>query len=1095
MQRLLRVFGAILLGSTITVPSAFAQLSTAQLDGRVTDTSDAVLPGATVTVTQTETGTTRSVVTDGDGAYLLSNLPPGRYQLEVSLQGFRTYVQTGIVLQVAATPTINVSLALGGLEESVTVEAAAPIVDVRSAGVSEVVESERIVELPLQGRDVTQLLVLVGAAVNTGSPNSRSFRGGVNVAVAGGLPFGVAYVLDGAMHNDPQNNANLPLPFPDALQEFRVATTGLNAQYGMHSGAAVNGITKSGSNRFTGTLFEFLRHNRFNATNPFARVGPDGKRLDDGLKRHQWGGTAGGPIMRDKLFFFGAYQGTNVRQTPSSNIAFVPTEAMLRGDFTAYASAACNGGTPVTLRAPFVNNTINPALFSPAALKLVSFLPKAEDPCGQVTYSQPADSDSGQGIGRIDFQQSPDHSIFGRYMGTFDKVPAAYATTNNILTVAGGAGIDNLAQSLTVGDTLVFGSNMVNALRVAFNRTSINRFTPPFFDPTTLGVRNFHSYFPGEMVLTVTGGFNISAGTATTGIFWTNSYQVADDVTLVRGQHQIGIGGSYAYWKSSQTSHARSSGNWTVNGQTTGRGLSDLMIGAVSGMEHGNPNLLVMDMTYLGLYVQDSWRARERVTLNYGLRWEPFLGQQMLFGGASIFDKEKFDRGVRSTVFVNAPPGFLYPGDEGFPEGKSGYNRRWLTFSPRAGVAWDVTGDGRLALRASYSLAPDFPSGDYMNINASAPPWGNRSLVTTTSFDDPYSVVGGSPHPVATARDTAFPNFGSFGAMDPNIQPPRVQSWNVTFEKQFFENWSATANYLGRYSDHLWAQTAINPGVFLGLGPCVINGVSYTVCSTNANLNQRRALVLENPRNAGGIGFLDLHDDVGYQTYHGMRLTMTRRSATGVSASANYTLSKCEGTATPGSFPQISAGYTNPADPDMDKGHCDQDRTHLFNATVGYMTPEFSNAALRLAASNWRLSGILSARSGSWLNVVTGLDNALNGLTLQRPNKLSDDVYGPKTLNNYLDRAAFGQPAPGTFGNLMYRGVEGPGFWDINLAVSRLINFSSTQNLELRIEVFNLMNNFNWGDPVLNLNQAQFGRIQTMAGAPRIMQFGIKYGF
>ena len=288
-------------------------------------------------------------------------------------------MQTGIVLQVAASPTINVSLALGGLEESVTVEAAAPIVDVRSAGVSEVVENERILELPLQGREVTSLLVLVGAAVNTGSPNSRSFRGGVNVAVAGGLPFGVAYVLDGAMHNDPQNNANLPLPFPDALQEFRVATTGLNAQYGMHSGAAVNGITKSGSNRFTGTVFEFLRDNRFNATNPFARVGPDGKRLDDGLKRNQWGGTAGGPIMRDRLFFFGAYQGTNVRQTPSSNIAFVPTEAMLRGDFTAYASAACNGGTPVTLRAPFVNNAINPALFSPAAVNLVLVPPEGGD--------------------------------------------------------------------------------------------------------------------------------------------------------------------------------------------------------------------------------------------------------------------------------------------------------------------------------------------------------------------------------------------------------------------------------------------------------------------------------------------------------------------------------------------------------------------------------------------------------------------------------------------------------------------------------------------------------------------------------------------
>jgi hypothetical protein len=276
MQRLLTVFVTVL-GLFMTVP-AFAQLSTAQLDGRVTDTSGGVLPGVTVTLTQTETGAVRSAVTDENGGYLVSNLSPGPYQLEAALQGFRTYVQTGIVLQVAASPTINVSLAIGGLEESVTVEAAAPLVDVRSAGVSEVVENERILEMPLQARDVTSLLMMVGAAVNTGSPNSRSFGGAVNVAVAGGLPFGVAYLLDGAMHNDSQNNANLPLPFPDALQEFRVATTGLTAQNGMHSGASVNAVTRSGTNRFSGNLFEFNRDSRFNATDPFARV-IDGERL------------------------------------------------------------------------------------------------------------------------------------------------------------------------------------------------------------------------------------------------------------------------------------------------------------------------------------------------------------------------------------------------------------------------------------------------------------------------------------------------------------------------------------------------------------------------------------------------------------------------------------------------------------------------------------------------------------------------------------------------------------------------------------------------------------------------------------------------
>ena len=1093
--------GTVVLLLLLALPAS-GQISTAQLSGKVTDTSNAVLPGATVTVTQTDTGAVRSVVTDSDGSYLVSNLSPGPYRLEIALQGFRTYVQTGIVLQVAATPTINVSLALGNLQETVTVEAAAPLVDVKSAGVSEVVESERIVELPLQGRDVTALLVAAGAAVNTGSPNSRSFAGGVNVAVAGGLPFGVAYLLDGVMHNDSQNNANLPLPFPDALQEFRVATTGLTAQNGMHSGASVNAITKSGTNRFSGNLFEFNRDHRFNAIDPFAKV-VNGKKVDDGLSRNQWGGTMGGPIVHDRLFFFGGYQGTNQHQVPASNIAFVPTDAMLRGDFTTFASAACQGGTAIQLRAPYVNNQINPALFSPAALKLVSYLPKADDQqCGQVTYGQPADRKQGQGVGRVDYQLSDKHAIFGRYMGTFDTSPAPYAQTKNILTLAGAGGIDNLAQSATGGMTTVLGANFVNAVRVAFNRTSIHRGSPPFFDPVDLGVKNFYSYRDDETVIAVTGGFNVSAATSTTGVFWTNAYQASDDLTLIKGRHQFGVGASYAYWKSSQTSHARSGGSWMFNGTITGRGLSDLMVGAVGSLEHGVPNLLIMDMNYIGLYGQDQWRMSDRVTLNYGVRWEPYLGQQMLYGGASIFNHDNFLKNVKSQVFVNAPAGLLYPGDAGFPKGESAYNVKWLDVSPRLGLAWDVTGDGRLAFRTSYGLTYDFPSGDYMNINASAPPWGNRSLITTTIFDDPYSVVGGNPHPIATNRNTNFLPFGAFGVMDPNINPPRVQSWNVTLEKQLGTNWAATVNYLGRYSDHLWAEEAINPGVFMGLGPCTINGVAYTVCSTLANLNQRRKFSLENPTQGALLGFVDEHNDVGWQKYNGLRFTGTRRSATGLTFSGNYTFSHCVGTATPGSFPQIASGYTNPDNPDMDKGHCDQDRTHLANITAGYQTPELGNKVLRVLASNWRVTGIYSARSGQWINITTGADNALNGQLQQRPNKLSDDFYGPKTLNNYLNRAAFGIPAPGTFGDLEYRAVEGPAFWQIDAAFSRLIDLGSTRNLELRIEAFNLTNHFNWGNPtttatsgVATLTSSQFGRITTNGGFQRIIQFGIKYGF
>jgi hypothetical protein len=1089
-------FGAQIL--LLTAAGASAQLSTAELSGRVTDASGAVLPGVTVTMTQTDTQATRTAVTDANGAYVLSNLPTGPYRFEASLQGFRSHVQNGIVLQVGATPTINVSLELGNVAETITVEGAAPLIDVKSSGIKDVVENERIVELPLQGRQVTDLIVLAGGAVNTGGPNSRNFGGSagstgkaVNIAVAGGLDFGVAYLLDGAMHNDPQNNANLPLPFPDALQEFSVATSGLTAQNGMHSGASVNAVTKSGTNNFHGNGFEFNRDHKFNATNPFAAIDKNtGKRKDDGLLRNQFGGTLGGPIVQNKLFFFGAYQGTATRQTPAANVEFVPTAAMLAGDFTAFAAPSCNGGRQVTLRAPFVNNQINPALFSPAALNLAHRLPQTTDPCGQITYATKDDNNEGQFLGRSDYQINANHQMFGRYMATFFHQPAAYAKDPNNVLVTNDPGTDNLAQSFTYGDTMVLSSTTVNSLRVAFNRTAVHRYQAPFFSPKDLG-SNVYDYNPGEMVLTVTGGFNISAGTATKGIFSTNAYQVNEDFSTIKGAHQLSIGADLAYWKYHGESHARSGGNWTISGQITGAGLGDFLLGRVTTLEQGGPAIIPVDEKYFGLYAQDTWRVKPRVTINGGLRWEPYFGQQIENGALSIFSMDNFQKGIKSTVYHNAPPGFLWPGDPGFPSGKTGLYPQWSNLSPRIGVAWDVTGDGRLAIRSSYGVAYDFPSADYHNINASAPPFGNRSLLQDPPglFDDPYKTYGGNPHPIITNADTPFVQYGSFGVVDPHINSPRAQSWNATVEKQLGSVWGVAVSYLGSHTDRLWNAVALNPGEFLGTGPCTLNGVAYPVCTVPANLDQRR--ILHNPL----IGVLDLHTDGGVQNYKGMKLTIRARETHGLSLNGNYTLSRCVGNITYGSFPQLSTGYVKPNDPSYDIGHCTQDRTHIGVITVGYLTPQLSSRTARLIASNWRLSGIFNGTSGAWLNITTGQDNSGNGLNSQRPNQVSDDVYGAKTLTAYLNKAAFAQPAAGTFGNTAINSVKGPGQWVINLALSRNVNFTKSQTMELRLEAFNLLNHFNWGAPATNLNLGTFGRITTIQGTPRILQFGLKYGF
>jgi hypothetical protein len=865
----------------------------------------------------------------------------------------------------------------------------------------------------------------------------------------------------------------------------------------MQSGASVNAVTKSGTNRYSGVGFEFVRDKRFNAKSPFAAIGPDGKRKDDGLRRNQFGGTLGGPIVKDKLFFFGAYQGTPTRVVPNDNIAYVPTAAMLAGDFTAFASPACNNGRQVNLGGGIVNNRIDPARFSPAAVKLAGLLPKTDNPCGETRFGVPDDRDEFQAVSRVDYQLSSNHSVFGRYMATSDKKPSGYARTGNPLTTVVPTS-DNLAQSATFGDTIVAGTNMVNATRFAYNRTVVNRYNDPFFGPADLGIKAY-SYTPPpakEMVITVTGGFTIAGVTGTKGLALNNAYQVSDDLTLVRGSHQMAVGANVAYWNSVQQTYSRGGGSWTFSGQATGLGLSDFLMGRVSDLDHGASTGVTINQLYWGLYAQDAWRATDRVTVNAGARWEPFLGQNIINGAVPNFSLDRFRQGVKSTVFTKAPAGFTYAGDPGF-NGKRGFAPQWWNISPRVGLAWDVSGNGRTAVRSSYELGYSMPTGGIWFIMASAPPYGNRTRVSdpTGLFDDPYRDLGGDPHPIAVGPNTPYPPFGQMGAINPEIGSPRLHSWNVTLERQIGTAWGVSASYLGSYSDHLWNTRPINPGVFLGLGACTINGASYPVCTTNANLNARRVLSLEKPQEGQFISNLDEFVDTASQTYRGLKLTFRRRAASGVSLNGNYTWGRCFGLESNGSSASFGGSYVKPDDPDYDRGHCSTDRTHIANFTVGVQTPTFSNIAVRALASDWKLSGIVSARSGSWLTVTTGRDTAFTGQSNQRVNQISDDVYGAKTLNSYLNRAAFAEPAPGGYGNFIVNSIKGPKFWKADLAVSRLFSFTTTQNLEIRLEAFNLFNRFNWGNPTTSFASATFGRIQSAAGDPRILQFGVKYAF
>ena len=448
-----QLVGLLLLCASATWAQSQA---TSQIQGTVQDASGAPVPGAQVKATQTDTGVSRIVSTENDGGYVLPSLPIGPYRLEVSKPGFSTYVQTGIILQVATNPTVDIALKIGAVNEQVQVEANAALVETQATGVGNVMETQRILELPLNGRLATDLITSTGAVIPQGVAGNGGYPGTPQFVIAGGQAFGVAFWLDGSVYNNPWDLANMPLPFPDALAEFKVETSSLTAQNGVHAGGTVTGITRSGSNAFHGDLFEFFRNGDLNARNAL-------QPRRDTLKRNQFGGTIGGPVIKNKLFFFFGYQDTITRQDPAANTAavFVPTAAMIQGNFSACPgdlSPAVLAGIPTAISSQIHNNQIPASLLDPASLKLAALLPATTSGCGNTGFGLLTQINENQYVARGDYQTSSKNTLFGRYIRShFFRPPSYDFTPDNLLTSAQGA-LNDADQSWIVGDTYLISS-------------------------------------------------------------------------------------------------------------------------------------------------------------------------------------------------------------------------------------------------------------------------------------------------------------------------------------------------------------------------------------------------------------------------------------------------------------------------------------------------------------------------------------------------------------------------------------------------------------------------------------------------------------
>jgi hypothetical protein len=1077
----------------VTTLSAQA-VSIASITGRVVDEQGAILPGTSIKLTGTETGVVYNAIANSEGIYTIPSVPIGVYQLEASAPGFQTWSQSGISLRVGDNVQVNINMKVGSVSERIEVTANAVLLETQQNTISQVIDQRRIVELPLNGRDPTELITISGASLNKSdgtNTGSKSLYNSQSISIAGSAGNTTNYLLDGGDNNDTFTNVNMPLPFPDALAEFSVETSTLPARYGIHPGGVVNAVTKSGSNYWHGDLFEFIRNGDVNAINYFAP-------RQDSLKRNQFGGTFGGKIIRDKLFFFGGYQGSTIRQDPSSSTAYVPTAAALAGDFSQLDGAGCQAkGVARTILdpttgQPLSNFRIDPSRFDPAAVALTKYLPHTDDPCGRVSYGIPVQSNDHMYIARVDWNISGKHILYGRYLRD-DYTLKAFWDPQDILVTSTTGNVEH-AQTFVLGDTYTFSPTIVNSFHFTVGRRTNDRGTNPSgINATKLGVQNMYQGTDNFLQLSVNnGGFAVGCGTCALGSFPVTSFQAANDVDVLMGKHQLAFGVDWLRTRDGQDNHYQDNGVFNFSGQYTNDPLLDFLLGKMNSFSQSGQQLNDLQQTIIQLYVQDTYHISSKLVVNAGLRWEPLLPEYDHFNRGSTFSRAAFDAGQVSQVYVNAPAGSLFYGDPGIS--KSFTDKRLHNFSPRLGVVYNPDGAGKTTVRLGGAYLYD-SVGTFIpyRMVAQNPPYGPQ--VTNTNgpyqFSNPWATVpGGNPFPLpAPGKNVQFPIANAEVFLPPNIHSPTIAQWNVSVQHRFGSNWVLSTSYLGNKSSHLWLGNEANPAVYIP-GMCGANP-----CSTTGNTQARRVLTLANPAVGKYYSQMTVADDGANANYNGWLTSLEHRFFQNYTMLVNYTWSKCLGI---GPVTSLGTGiYQDPSNRQGEYGPCTYDVPHLFNASVVYLSKVGRGGWLGGLLNNWNIAPLVRYSSGLPVNPTTGKDNSLTGVGLDRPNVIATESYTGAShglVYQYLNPNAFAQNAVGAFGNAGHNSLRGPSYVDMDMAVSRNVKLTEHFNLQPRAEAFNLLNHPNFNVPNAVVTSSSFGRILT-ARDPRILQASLKLTF
>lgn len=1116
---------------------------TGKIVGAVSDQTGAPIAGAKVTVTNEGTSESRSAVTDSSGNFTFPILDVGNYTVKIQATGFQGYLQKGIVLQVDQNVSVLAHMKVGSNTEVVEVSSGeSQTVDLVDATVSQVVDQQRVVDLPLNGRDTLQLqYIMPGVSYdNDGVAHGQGQHEGV--VVNGNRPASNYYLFDGVDMTDSYLSVAPVFPAPDALQEFDIQTSNFTAQYGRSSGGVINAASRAGTNKFHGGAFEFFRNTVLDSHDYFDIPG----EAKPAFHLNQFGGDLGGPIQKGKTFFFGYYQGTRQRYDETISIGTVLTAAENPANPSNSAGVQFPAGSivdpdPSAPGGPIVNGFIPTGRLDPTAVAFVTkfFNYSSNNGTGGYTYHAPVadnedDLNENQYLARID-----------RNFGTKDLVFGHYFFNQDLST---GIGVGNLDlphdkyfrnQNVALDWNHTFNPRLINTAVLGFTRVGHHRGTTSNVGWDSLNPASMPGTSSAGILSDLYIGVTGSASAGGDGTFVQNrqTWQYTDFLSYVHGNHSISVGGDFRRESVNRVEDYFTDPYFTFDGQYSGPGGSGSSTSALADLLLGLPNYFNLqtevssDLRHsaMDLYAQDTYKVNKYLTIDAGFRWEPFLPPVDNLNDQICFDPTLK---AQSVFYPTAPPGFTFPGPplslKADGEGDPGCPRsmvpdRWKNVSPRLGFNIDPFANGKTSIRAAYgifwdqarliawnrySTAQPFDENFYINGLAALTP----SLTGTNVFTNNPGVVNPFPFviPRTPAQRAAFspsytingvaywPTSAEGTVLPPNFNEGYDGQWNLSIDQEIARNYVVTVSYIGNHGTHLFLSRDIN------YAPLSSYNQSQTLTQNIASENERRLFAydgncginqtsgLANPC----LGQTQEEANQGWSNYDALEVSLNHRLANGFSLLASYVWGKYLDIISYGA--EGGLGPRDPTDFRLNYGPSDSDVRNRFTASYIYELPKLRSAHGIVAGliNDWQNQGIVDWQTGSPYSINSNNDTAATGIGGDYADFVSGVSINPahRGVSSYFNPAAFQEAANATYGDTSRNFLNGPSLVNVNFSLFKEFPLREAGKLQFRSEFFNLFNHPNFNNPDNTVGDGTFGQL-TSSQPGRIAQFALKYLF